>query len=182
MAEAVPNNAQLAGGRLFYGVDDITIAAPYGGTELGLMASVFAIPPQGVFNLPMEEDGSTVRTVYTGGDVVAGARLSTFDADAVAALFPGAATGDAAGPIIKFPALVGQTAEVLTNVLLVPTNPAHNAWLIPFAQPALEEQERLWFSHRRWLGFPVIFRSQADANGLAFVTGKLADLVTIVNP
>lgn len=181
MTTAAPNSAQLAGGRLFYGVDDVTITAPYGGTELGLMSSVFVRPPQGVVHLPMEEDGSTVRTVYIGGDAVAGALLSTFDADAVSALFPGAATGYASGPIIKFPSKVGQTGEVLTNLLFAPTNPNHNAWLIPTAQPALEEQAQLWFSHRRWLNFPVMFRSQADTNGLALVTGKLADLADIVD-
>ncbi len=180
MTTAVPNSAQLAGGRLFYGVDDATIVAPYGGTELGLVASVFVVPPLGVIHLPMEEDGSTTRTIYIGGDAVAGALLPTFDANAVAALYPGAATGTEGGPIIAYPGKVGQTGEVLTNLLFVPTNPAHNAWLMPLAQPATDEQSRLWFSHRRWLRFPVIFRSHADASGRALITGTLADLATLV--
>lgn len=182
MAAAAPNTVQLAGGRLFYGVSDITIAAPYGGTELGLVSSVYVIPPLGVFRLPMEEDNSTALSVYIGGDAVAGCLLPTYDADATAALFPGAATGDAAGPIIKFPSKVGQPAETITMLLYAPTNADHNAWLMPVAQPSLDAQAQLWFSARRFLQFPVVFRSQADSDGMALVTGKLADLETIVSP
>ncbi len=179
MGTANVNAAQMAGGRLFYGVTDLSTAAPYGGTELGLVSSVFVIPPQGVFHLPMEEDGSTVRSIYTGGDAVAGCLLDTFDVDAVQALFPGDAAGADTGRIVTFPSKVGQTAETVANLLYAPTNSEHNGWFMPIAQPALEEQRRLWFSHRRWLTFPVIFRSHADASGRALITGTLADMVGV---
>lgn len=185
MPTAAPNDAQLAGGRLFFGVTDILIGAPYGGTELGLASTVFVIPPQGVVHLPIEEDGSTGRTIYIGGDAVAGARMVTvLDADMVAALFPGAAlgTGATTGPIINFPSKVGQTGEVLTNLLFAPVNSDHNAWVMPVAQPAIEEQALLFYSHRRWLAYPMLFRSQGDASGIALVTGKLSDLEKTVNP
>lgn len=179
MTTADVNATQLAGGRLFYGVSDVSIAAPYGGTELGLVSSVYVAPPQGVIHLQQEGDGSTFQTLYIGGDAVAGCLLTTFDADAVAALFPGAGTGAASGPIATFPSKVGQAAETITNLLYAPTNSAHNAWLMPIAQPSLDDQARLWFSHRRWLTFPMIFRSQADSSGRALVTGKLADLTAL---
>ena len=181
MAGADVNLTQLAGGRLFFGVDDLSIAAPYGGTELGLVSSVFVLPPLGVVELPAEEDGASARMVYIGGDAIAGALMPTPDPQAIAAIYPGAGLGPAGpnqGPIITFPAKVGQPANEITNLLHVPTNVAeHFAWLMPIAVAALDEQTRLWYSHRRWLNYPVIWRSRADAQGRALVTGRLADLV-----
>lgn len=180
MAGVDVNKPQLAGGALFFGVTNLGIAAPYGGKQLGLVADVFTLPPLGVIELPAEEDGASARYVYIGGDALAGALLTTFDADAVAALFPGAGLGPAGpnqGPIVTYPARVGQPAIEVTNLLHVPTNPEHNAWFMPFAVPALDDQTRLRYSHRRWLNYPVIFRSRADAQGRALVEGRLADLV-----
>lgn len=175
------NAVHSAGGRMAYGVTDRTANGgvfPYDGVELGLVSSVYVIPPNAVYHLPIEEDGSTGRSVYIGGDAFVGAKFANWE-PALPALYPGTSVngGLNGGLVTAFPANVGQPATPLGNLYFEARNPEHLSFLMPFAIPEIEESERIWFSHYRRQYFPAIFRSQANADGVAIYFGLAADLL-----
>ena len=183
MATANVRNILHLPGELISDPTDLSAAAPYGGTRLGLVRNLLFRP--GLENHPIraEEWGNAVVDIVHGGSApVFAAVLREFDNDAIAAIFLDTSTGDPSGDkVINLRATSGRAGTLLSTkeikLLFVPKAVLrHPSILIRAALPVVTPETEMALKMGTEATINVLFHARPDKSNRLAVLGKLGDL------
>ena len=162
---------------------DLSAAAPYGGTYLGVVRGMFFRPGAEHYAVKAEEWGrATVEVVYCGSSPIFGATLREFDNDAVSAIFLDTAAGVPSGDrVISIRADYGRAGTLASTqemkLLFVPLAPLRQpSILIRSALPVIATETEIALRMGEEVGVPVLFHAIPDSSNQVAVIGKLGDL------
>ena len=165
---------------------DLTAAAPYGGTALGLIGDfTFQVESNNV-EVQAEEFGSVVIDyVRVGEKAIITGVLRTWDDEALESIFPNTADGSGSNrKLIKSQVAgagmtkPGKLASAGSFKLLIASDaPDHNPSLLFYnAIPLVDTQLRIASSPAAEAGLAVAFRAAPDASGKMYHMGMLEDM------
>lgn len=172
-------------GHLVSGPTNLGAAFPYGGTPLGVTrANVFRPGVKTRLHPAEEFGGITVEATQYGQVPVFGAVLRSWDADALALLFPSAPVGSvsqervATHNVVTASVRPGYRMSAKTFKLLwAPEDTVQGRALIIYAAiPSVDESAEMALSMSEEFGFGVLFHATPDAAGRVYEQGKLSDL------
>ena len=183
MATAVTRNILYMPGRLYSDPTDLSIAAPYGGTALGVTRNM-----QFRFNAEYkpataEEWGNSVVEIFYGGmSPVLGATLREFDAAALAAVFLDTEVGDPSGKTsINIRADSNRAGTRISTksmkLLFVPRASVRQpAILLRDALPIVGDDAAIALAMNEEVGINVLWYARPDTNEDVAVIGRLGDI------
>jgi len=178
-------NIVFAPGRLSYGATSLTTDYPHGGTALGNVRAIRAIPGRRYEFVRAEEfGGERIEALDVGGDGwVLSAILRGCDNDAYAALFPNTSVGTTSQHrlITETASSTNRAGRLLasTGVRLVFTPYAledHNFLVLHRAVPMLDATASLAFSLSEQLDVAVVFAGFRDSTGKSASYGRRRDI------
>lgn len=182
MAAGKPERTIRASGRIVVGPTDLSVAYPYGGTEVGRTRACVLLP-LGVPTIVRDEGLGEPIDVLEGDNRYAfSCFLRGLDDDALAQLFPG---GYSAGAVTKHAVwaepgtrVPGQSAlDRALKVLYVPDDLVNNSALLLYrAIPDWVEGAEVFFTKADELGLPVAMECLRDASDRILQLGRLPDL------
>lgn len=183
MALASANNILRVPGRLIAAPTDLTIASPFGGTELGMASDIIFRPNQLRAEIRAEEYGAEiVDHVKTGQSPQLGMFIRGFDTDMIQELFEGSSESTKTGetlvdyPTDAAPGTLGTAKGI--KLLYAPDNiEDHPGLLLYNAYALLEEVSEIRFSRKTEFGLPVLFYGVRDATNRVYQLGLMEDLV-----
>jgi hypothetical protein len=185
MATSDIRNILKGGGRLVKDPTSVSGSFPHGGTELGIVRAIEFVPEVQTQEIIAEEwGGARVEDVMLGERAILVGILRTYDADALASLFPNTAAG-AGGRLIngrvkgtvKAGERIGPARSV--KLLFVANAPTRDPSLLIYrALPRVDSSARLGLVLSAEWGLPFAFEATPDDNaaGRIYQMGKLADL------
>lgn len=167
---------------------DLTLAFPYGGTDLGLVRDVLVSVESQPYEVTASEWGPEVVEVVEGGEVwrvsfaVRGATP-----EAVAQVFMQVAADSTGWPVVQHPAATRRPgrprSQDAVRLLLAPLDPeAGPATLFRAAVPVRAARLDLSFRLRDELTYALAFVAVRDDNGAAVWQGPLASAVLDTTP
>lgn len=163
MSAPLPQNTLRIRGRLITTPTDLTAAESYGGTYLGDFDEIsWELVPLGADLTAQEFGGVPYEGIENGLVMSFGARLRTWDADMIAALFPSAMVTTTAGsPTVRFSAsshLGLKKSARAVKILCAPEHPERETALLAYAAvPQLEATARASHSLGADWGLPLLF-------------------------
>ncbi len=182
MAIARQDNILRIPGRLIAAPTDLTIASPFGGTELGMASDVIWRPNLRRKEIRAEEyGGEIVDQVKTGQSPQLGMFIRGFDPAMILKIFEGSSvSSDTGQPNIDYPTdeAPGTLASATGFKLLYAADnkEEHPSILIYNALPLLEEASEVRFSRKSEFGVPVLFHGVRDGSNRIYQVGPLEDL------
>lgn len=183
MVIARQDNVLHIPGRLIAAPTDLTIASPFGGTELGMASDVIFRPNLRRKEIRAEEFGGEITDfVKTGQAPQLGMFIRGFDEDMILKVFDGSSKSTLTGkPQIDYPtdAAPGTLASATGIVLLYAADNTedHPSILLYNALPLIEEVTEIKFSIKDEFGIPVLFYGVRDATNRIYQMRLLEDLV-----
>ena len=171
-----------APGRLVANPTDLSVAYPYGGTELGLTRVVVLLSQGAGFRVESEALGEATDVLEESNHFVMSCFLRGWDDDAMKHLLAdhydaGAVSGHA---VVTIPnrARPGSSALVRAKILLyVPDDlVGAPALLIYRGVPDIPAGAEIAFQRREELGVPITVDCIRDSNGNILQVGRFADL------
>lgn len=183
MAARNPLNELCVPGRLVSGPTDLSAAYPYGGTELGNCRDMVWRPIQNSAEIIAEEwGGVATENVFLGETCILMALLSSWDADALAIVFPGGSTGGSGRALIQS-TVSGSTgagnllSSRAVKLLFVPDAVSVNpAILVYAAAPMVDSAAAMRLRRNVETGIACAWRGLPDSLGRTFAAGALEDL------
>lgn len=177
MAAPAGNNAVRVVGQLFHTPTgaDLTQAGNRG-TPLGLVDRIIFEPRFLTRGLVLEETNRVHQVLYCGQRPRLSFSLESFDADALAILFPTVMAGGLKGPRLKDgddPVGVAIASKV---VLFVPDKSSHPALILYAARPLIEEAAEVRMTAVNPMTFPAAFELGSNANGWVYQQNAIAQL------
>jgi len=168
--EPTPELIKRIPARLAYGVTDLSIDFPHGGTALGDVVLIeFDFGFTAEYITAQEFAGQRVEALYTGPGAVLGCAVRDGDKDMLAQIFPGAATGAAGGQVITAGAasatmrpgqlLASRAQVVYVSPKAIDTDPG---LLLYRAMPLVAETARLRFAWNQQHSVPMLWQSLPD--------------------
>lgn len=182
---AAPDLARVlrVGGRLAVNPSNLASAWPHGGTGLGLVQDVAIRVRSSVHEIAEEPWGIEPSEVILGGESVAlVAALRTWDATALATVFPSGATGSVTGErVVTYPGASWKAGTQLyagrVVLLFTPTDQEnHPAALFYAACPVLDDDVSLRLQLDQEHLVAVRFVCARDASARVYAYGRLRDL------
>ena len=179
-----PNLAALlrVPGRLIVSPTDFLAASPYGGTILGMVRGV-EVRMDIRSNLVTAEEwgGVTTEVVYAGETVVLAAILREWDSDAVASVFPYAASGAATGRRVASQTVDAGTRagtrRTAAGIVFAPLAADAHPWVyFPAAIPLLDQSVRFGLGLDQEAGFGAVWHAVPDDSGRVYQIGFRPDL------
>ncbi len=184
MATRDVRNVLRVPGRLIMNPTDLSIDAPHGGTELGLVRDAEFRLGIKTSVVTAEEFGvQPIEYVYAGEAAVMAAVLREFDEDAIQAIFPDTAPG-MCGPISTISYDVNDdpragrflSAQSFSLLFSPRSLDRHPMILLYKVIPLVEESSLLNLSLSEELGIGVMFHCIPDASGRVYSIGHRGDL------
>lgn len=186
MAAPKAHNVRFSSGKVVKDPTNLSIAYPYGGTELGLVGAVLWKPGVKSRQHGAEEwGGAYVESTFIGEVAMLALTLRGFDPDALARVFPNTSTGAvtgrtgidgkvSGGTVVPGYRMTGRAFKLL----LVPDDIEEDEGIILYsAIPGVEETAAMAQSITEEWGVPVFFLGAPDATGRVYAQKHFDDLV-----
>ena len=172
------------GGTLIAAPTDLTLASPYGGTELGVVKQVRFRYGYKTWKTTGEEwGGATTAVGYAGEEPYLMAVLREFDDDLLQKIFPNTSAGVKSQKRVVRGQVVGtiRAGEVRTGfkLLYAAESPTHPSILLYNAIASLEDTSELTLSFGEELGTVVVFDALPDSDGNMYDQGRITDLAQL---
>jgi len=168
--------------RLIKDPTDLSLAFPYGGTELGLTRRVvWRVQPIRGDITAEEYHGAVVETLQGAKNAIVTCVLSEYDPDAYSTLWEGVTTATASGHPLLVHTMTTQRGELgsdrAVSILIVPqATEEHPALYFPRAIPLIDESADIAHQLPEEWGVPCVYRAIPDATGRVFIEGVLEDI------
>lgn len=171
------STAERAGGRLAYGMSDLTGSFPYtSGTELGVVLDVQLSPGVNYVPLANEDRGEVFNVLYTGGNPVLMARFVNQDTSAISFIWPNTttSTGD---ELVDWPGSDLRAGQFVSgSTLLWQPDNGGPALLLYNAIPMVDVNEALRYSFRQPHSYVAMFMAIRDGSNRIGQMGPVAKL------
>lgn len=186
MSTANSRNIIRVPGRLYADPTDLSIAAPYGGTALGIVRdSEFRFGIKTKLVTAEEWGGQTVEGIYGGETAIFVAVIRGYDDDMIRTVFMSTGLGESGNRRIRYePGNTGNVnrpgtklSDKAFKLLFAPKNPLHPAIILYRALPAVDEAASLQLSLSEEFGIAVAFYAIPDDSKRVYNIGLIGDLV-----
>lgn len=186
MASADPLQALEVPGRVYRGVTGFS-AAPYGGTELGLLLDVRWELVDVFLRHRAEEFGAAVvGGLYAGEAFSLAFAIRSLDDDALVSAWPNSRVGAVSGHRVFYgpgavrPGALVESSSRTTSLLFVPDDAQnHDAVILPRAVPRRDPIQTAPLRVGSELVTGMTWLALPGANGLAYEIGRLPDLTAL---
>lgn len=171
--------------RLIASPSNLSLASPYGGTQLGIARNIAFRPGHKVETSNAEEFGRPIAYTLVAEEAVLSCVLRTWDNDMLSRILPNTAApvngrlrainGRASGASVN---RAGFALDSLAFALLVdPLSPReHPAILIYNAVPIFDENAEILMSNTQEFGLGLMFKSTPDATGRDYSHVPISDM------
>lgn len=181
MAAPYSRNVLHLPGELIKDPTDLSAAAPYGGTRLGMVRNLYFRPGIRHVTITAEEwGGAPVEVIYAGASPIFGVTLRELDNDALGAVFLDTATGSPSGDqVVHLRATTGRAGTQISEMKLLFVPRAvlrHPSILIRAALPVVTPETEIQLSMGKEVNVPVLFYARPDSTNRVASIGKLGDL------
>ena len=180
MAATSGNSAIRVGGQLYHTPTSLSMGVTGYGTALGPVYRVQFDPNVKTVVQTLEESGRVHKVRYCRQRPRLGFSMESFDADALALLFPSLMTGGLKGPQLQDKTgfgTYGPGGEVTpVKLLFVAERAEHPSLILYRAYPLVEETARILLMSVYQLALPLLFECGANANNWVYQWNKLSEL------
>lgn len=166
-------------GRLSFNPTNVASGSyPWGGTSLGVVSRVYAVPSKAVYLVRAEEYGGVpTEGVEAGESWILRTRLESWDYDALAKIFPSVAAGTTTQhAVVTGPSNVGGVlSDRSVKLLFTPDDEDRHLMVLFYKALPVADGEMPFKADERW-GLAVDWHAIYDASSRLYQIGRRQDL------